>query len=191
MLFQKKLDESTPSWVRRRAIEHRDRSSEYPLVDDRATLTRLAQTATLELHLPQWRFGRTGMRRNPDRLVLDLDPGESAVLLECAEVARYAREILDSMRLASLPVTIGSTGIHLYAALDGRQGSDEVSRVARRIGEDARSRLWRRREPGVNSPRNRSHSSTIARCFAASGVEAIGPRVWCRSARVDGRRPEG
>jgi len=133
MLFQKKLDESTPSWVRRRAIEHRDRSSEYPLVDDRATLTRLAQTATLELHLPQWRFGRTGMRRNPDRLVLDLDPGESAVLLECAEVARYAREILDSMGFAALPVTIGSTGIHLYAALDGRQGSDEVSRVAHEL----------------------------------------------------------
>jgi bifunctional non-homologous end joining protein LigD len=133
MFFQKNLDESTPSWVRRRAIEHRDHSTEYPLVDDLATLTWLAQTATLELHVPQWRFGRNGARRNPDRLVLDLDPGEGAGLHECAEVARYARDILDGMGLAALPVTSGSKGIHLYAALDGRQGADEVSTVAHEL----------------------------------------------------------
>ena len=133
MFFQKNLDDSTPSWVKRRAIEHRDHSSEYPLVNDRATLTWLAQMAALELHVPQWRFGRTGSRRNPDRLVLDLDPGEGAGLVECAEVARYARDILGGMGLEALPVTSGSKGIHLYAALDGRQGPDGVSAVAHEL----------------------------------------------------------
>ncbi|MCU1477231.1 MAG: ATP-dependent ligase [Subtercola sp.] len=130
MFFQKNLDDGTPSWVKRRTIEHSDHDNEYPLVNDRATLTWLAQIAALELHVPQWRFGRTGVRKNPDRLVLDLDPGDGVGLAECAEVARLARAILQGMGLEPMPVTSGSKGIHLYAALDGKQTSDQVSAVA-------------------------------------------------------------
>jgi len=133
VFFQKNLDESTPSWVKRRAIEHKDHTNEYPLVNDLATLTWLAQIAALEIHVPQWRFGRTGRIKNPDRLVLDLDPGEGVGLQECAEVARYARAILKDMGLDPLPVTSGSKGIHLYAALDGTQTSDQVSDVAHEL----------------------------------------------------------
>jgi bifunctional non-homologous end joining protein LigD len=133
MFFQKNLDDSTPSWVKRRSIEHKDHTNEYPLVNDLATLTWLAQIAALEIHVPQWRFGRTGVRKNPDRLVLDLDPGPGAGLAECAEVARYARAILQGMGLDPMPVTSGSKGIHLYAPLDGRQSSDEISAVAHEL----------------------------------------------------------
>ncbi|GAB2461317.1 bifunctional non-homologous end joining protein LigD [Conyzicola lurida] len=133
VFFQKNLDDSTPSWVKRRPIEHKDHSNDYPLVNDLATLTWLAQIAALEIHVPQWRFGRTGTRKNPDRLVLDLDPGPGVGLLECAEVARAARDILTGMGLDPLPVTSGSKGIHLYAAIDGTQTSDEVSEVAHEL----------------------------------------------------------
>ncbi len=134
MFFQKNLDErSTPQWVRRRDIQHSDHVSSYPLVNDLATLTWLAQIAALELHVPQWQFGRTGARKNPDRLVLDLDPGPGAGLAECAEIARFARVILTDMGLDPMPVTSGSKGIHLYAALDGKQTSDEVSEVAHEL----------------------------------------------------------
>jgi bifunctional non-homologous end joining protein LigD len=133
VFFQKNLDDSTPSWVKRRAIQHKDHSNEYPLVNDLATLTWLAQIAALEIHVPQWQFGRTGTQKNPDRLVLDLDPGPGVGLAECAEVARFAREILTGMGLDPLPVTSGSKGIHLYAALDGKQTSDEVATVAHEL----------------------------------------------------------
>ncbi|RFA09688.1 ATP-dependent DNA ligase [Subtercola boreus] len=133
MFFQKNLDDSTPSWVRRHAIEHSDHANEYPLVNDRATLTWLAQIAALELHVPQWRFGPRGARRNPDRLVLDLDPGDGVGLAECVEVAKLARTILQGMGLEPVPVTSGSKGIHLYAALDGSQSSDQVSAVAHEL----------------------------------------------------------
>ena len=133
MFFQKNLDDSTPSWVRRRTIEHKDHSNEYPLVNDLATLTWLAQIAALEIHVPQWQFGRTGTIKNPDRLVLDLDPGPGMGLTDCAEVARLARVILKDMGLDPMPVTSGSKGIHLYAALDGKQTSDEVSAVAHEL----------------------------------------------------------
>ena len=134
MFFQKNLDErSTPQWVTRRELQHSDHVNVYPLANDRATVVWLAQIASLELHVPQWQFGRTGSRKNPDRLVLDLDPGPGAGLPECVEVARMARGILQGMGLEPMPVTSGSKGIHLYAAIDGKQTSDEVSAVAHEL----------------------------------------------------------
>ncbi|MFC0682218.1 ATP-dependent DNA ligase [Lysobacter korlensis] len=133
VFFEKNLGDGTPDWVMRRDIEHSSGAKAYPLINDRATLIWLAQLGALELHVPQWRFGRTGIRKNPDRMVLDLDPGEGAGLPECAEVARYCRTILTGMGLDPMPVTSGSKGIHLYAAVDGKLTSDEVSAVAKEL----------------------------------------------------------
>jgi len=133
VFFQKNLDEGTPSWVKRRTIKHKSSVNDYPLVNDKATLVWLAQIASLEVHVPQWRISRNGTPKNPDRFVLDLDPGEGVTLADCAEVARYARAILTDMGLDPMPVTSGSKGIHLYAALDGKQTSDQVSAVAHEL----------------------------------------------------------
>ncbi|MDF9877608.1 ATP-dependent DNA ligase [Cellulosimicrobium cellulans] len=133
VFFQKNAGQGVPSWVRTRRIQHKSSANDYVLVDDLATLTWLGQTASLELHVPQWRFGRTGAHLDPDRLVLDLDPGPGAGLAECAEVARLARTILQGMGLDPLPVTSGSKGIHLYAALDGKQDAAAVSDVAHEL----------------------------------------------------------
>ncbi|WP_460774323.1 ATP-dependent DNA ligase [Microbacterium sp. GXF7504] len=131
--FAKDLESSAPAWVRRQAIEHSGGPKDYPLVDDVATLAYLAQVASLELHTPQWRFDQRGERLPPDRIVLDLDPGPGTGLAECAEVARYARRILQDMGLDPYPVTSGSKGIHLYATLPGTASSDEVSQVAKEL----------------------------------------------------------
>jgi len=133
VFFQKNIEDSAPTWVKRRDIQHSSGINTYPLLNDRATLTWLAQLTALELHVPQWRFGRNGARHNPDRLVLDLDPGPGVGLLECAEVARYARAILEGIGLDPMPVTSGSKGIHLYAHLDGSKTSDEISAFAHEL----------------------------------------------------------
>lgn len=133
VFFQKDLAPGTPTWVPRAEIEHSDGPKTYPLVNNAAVLAWFAQTAALEVHVPQWRFTHDGQRRNPDRIVLDLDPGDGTGLLECAEVARLARAILTGMGLDPVPVTSGSKGVHLYAQLDERQSSDQVSAVAREL----------------------------------------------------------
>ncbi|WP_458116120.1 ATP-dependent DNA ligase [Arthrobacter sp. D2-10] len=133
VFFQKNLDKSAPSWIERHGIEHSDHTNVYPLLNDLATLTWLGQISALEIHVPQWQFGPNGEVGNPDRMVLDLDPGPGATLLECAEVARLAREILNDMGLDPRPVTSGSKGIHLYAPLDRKQTSDQVSAVAKEL----------------------------------------------------------
>jgi len=133
VFFQKNLGEGTPEWVKRVSITHSDHVNIYPLVNNQATLAWLAQIAALEIHVPQWRVDAHGRPKNPDRFVIDLDPGEGAGLPECVEVAKLARGILTDMGLEPVPVTSGSKGIHLYAALDGKQTSDEISAVAHEL----------------------------------------------------------
>ena len=194
--FQKNLDDTTPDWITRRTVRHSDHDNEYPLVNNAATLTWLGQIAALEIHVPQWQFGasRAGepaVRRNPDRLVLDLDPGEGTGLPECAEVARLAREILTGMGLEPYPVTSGSKGIQLYAALDGSQTSDAISSVAHELAralesdhpELVVSDMKRSLRPGkvlVDWSQNSANKTTIApyslRGRARPTVAA--PRTW-------------
>ena len=83
--------------------------------------------------MPQWRFGKGGSRQNPDRLVLDLDPGDGAGLDECVEVAKLVRGVVEGMGLELFPVTSGSKGIHLYAPLDGAWTTQQVSDVAHEL----------------------------------------------------------
>jgi len=133
VFFAKDLERGAPSWVRRMPIEHSGGPKEYPLVGDVPTLVYLAQVASLELHVPQWRFTPDGDRGFADRLVLDLDPGPGTGLPECAVVAGWARTILEGMGLEPYPVTSGSKGIHLYAALPPGQTPEQASALANEL----------------------------------------------------------
>ncbi|XKH57242.1 ATP-dependent DNA ligase [Citricoccus nitrophenolicus] len=135
VFFRKDLEDSAPSWIPTGRIAHSDHTNTYPLANEPAVLAWFAQVAALELHTPQWRFGRNGRPRNPDRLVLDLDPGEGVGLADCAEVARWCRDILADMGMESYPVTSGSKGIHLYAALDGQHNAVAISAVAHELAK--------------------------------------------------------
>ena len=100
-----------------------------------------ANLAALELHVPQWRVGPRGGVRDPDLLVIDLDPGPPAGLAECAEVALAVRERLTADGLDSIPVTSGGKGMQLYAAVSGRQDSTTVRDYAHRLAEDLEREL--------------------------------------------------
>ncbi|WP_127818652.1 ATP-dependent DNA ligase [Microbacterium sp. CPCC 204701] len=133
VFFAKDLERGAPSWVRRMPIPHSTGTKDYPLVGDVPTLVYLAQVASLELHVPQWRFASDGGRGPADRLVLDLDPGPGVGLAECAVVAGWARAILEGMGLEPYPVTSGSKGIHLYTALPPGQSTEQASALANEL----------------------------------------------------------
>jgi len=135
VFFAKNLPKGTPDWVQRFAIEHSDGTNLYPVADDVATLTWLAQLASLELHVPQWRFDQDGTPLPPDRLVLDLDPGAGVSLAECAEVAGWVRDALLAAGFESFAVTSGSKGIHLYAHLNGSMSPAEASAMAKDLAQ--------------------------------------------------------
>lgn len=191
VFFQKNLGAGAPDWVERVDIEHSDHVNTYPIVNEAATLAWFAQVAALEVHVPQWRVGSDGRRRNPDRLVLDLDPGEGAGLAECVEVALLARDILQGMGLAPVPVTSGSKGIHLYAPLRGVATSDQVSEVARELARSLEAdhpdlvvsnmkKELRRGKVLVDWSQNNQNKTTIAP-YSLRGREhpmVAAPRTW-------------
>ena len=189
--FAKALEPGAPAWVRRFPIDHSSGSKDYPLVDDLPTLVFLAQGASLELHVPQWRFSPEGERQNPDRLVLDLDPGPGVGLAECAEVARWARAILRDIGLDPFPVTSGSKGIHLYAHLDGRATSDAASALAKELARAIEadhpdlvvSQMAKAARPGkvfIDWSQNNGSKTTIAPYSLRGRTQptVAAPRTW-------------
>lgn len=189
--FAKDLEAGAPDWVQRRPIPHSSGTKDYPLIGDLPTLVYLAQVASLELHVPQWRFAGDGERGNPDRLVLDLDPGPGVGLAECAEVARRARAILSDMGMEPFPVTSGSKGVHLYAPLPGEQSSDEITAFAKELARAIEaddpglvvSQMSKAARPGkvfIDWSQNNGSKTTIApyslRGRARPTVAA--PRTW-------------
>jgi bifunctional non-homologous end joining protein LigD len=206
--FEKNLPPGAPSWLRSVGMPTSGSRSEsgkdtirYPVVDGAASLTYLVNLASLELHVPQWRFDADGRPRNPDRLVIDLDPGLHAGLHECAQLALLVRERLERIGLSPAPVTSGSKGMQLYAALPGEQDSDTIREIAREIAQDlTRLRpelvLWRMTKslrPGkvlLDWSQNAAAKTTITP-YSLRGKDApfvAAPRRWAEIERGAERR---
>ncbi len=144
--YQKNAARYTPKWIRRFGISASPGSDTpaktvtYPVIDEKAGLLWFANQGALELHTPQYRLGPRGGIRKPDRLVMDLDPGEGMGLDDCAEIAHLLRERLAEDDLALFPVTSGGKGIHLYAPLDGRRTARAVHAYVRDMARDLAAR---------------------------------------------------
>jgi bifunctional non-homologous end joining protein LigD len=142
--FEKNVPSGTPSWVRTATVPttgSRTKSGEegeltFPVIDSLASLTWLVNLASLELHVHQWTVTKQGKTRNPNRLVVDLDPGEPAGLGESAQVALLVRDRLERDGLDCVPVTSGSKGLHLYAGLDRKRTHEEIRDYAKGIAEE-------------------------------------------------------
>ena len=141
--FEKNVPSGTPSWVRTctvptsgsRTASKEEGTLTFPIVEDLATLTWLANLAALELHVHQWTVDQRGRVRGADRLVIDLDPGEPAGLHECCQVALLVSEALEERGLVPKPVTSGSKGLHLYADLPKRLPPEKSTALAKEIAE--------------------------------------------------------
>ena len=142
--FEKNAPAGAPSWLRiakvpttgSRGSSRNGDELHFPVIDGLASLTYLVNLASLELHVHQWKVGKNGRPKNPDRLVIDLDPGDGAGLGECAQVALLVRDRLAQESLDCLPVTSGSKGLHLYADLPGRKNADEVRDWVHTVAEE-------------------------------------------------------
>ncbi len=193
--FEKNLPSGAPDWLPRVTVSSTgsrgggDRIS-YPFVESLATLTYLVNLASLELHVPQWRFGADGPV-NPDRMVIDLDPGHPASLHECAQVALLVRDRLSALGLPCVPVTSGSKGLHLYAPMHGDLTSDQVREAAKQIAEGLEkshkslvtSVMTKAKRPGkvfLDWSQNTAAKTTISPYSMRGGLTpyAAAPRTW-------------
>ena len=142
--FEKNIPNGTPPWVRTaevpttgsRAPSKNGDILVFPIVDDLATLTWLANLAALELHVHQWTVTKAGKPQKANRLVIDLDPGDGAGLHECCTVALLVRDKLAERNLETEAVTSGSKGMHLYAPLARRLDSEASTALAKEVADE-------------------------------------------------------
>ncbi|MGH3344522.1 MAG: non-homologous end-joining DNA ligase [Carbonactinosporaceae bacterium] len=142
--FEKNAPSHTPAWVRTVELPspgssmHRERIR-YVVIDEVATLVWSANLAALELHVPQWRVGPRGAVRHPDLLVLDLDPGPPATIVQCCAVAGLLREVLARDGLRAWPKTSGSKGLQIYVPIveaPSVRTAEYARELARRLERD-------------------------------------------------------
>jgi bifunctional non-homologous end joining protein LigD len=132
--FEKQLASSAPDWLERGTIVHKSGTTTYPLVDTVEGVAWLAQQASLEVHVPQWRF--VGETVGPaTRLVFDLDPGEGVTMKQLCEVAQEVRDLMGDIGLTTYPLTSGSKGLHLYAPLEEPVSSHGAVVLAKRVAQ--------------------------------------------------------
>jgi len=103
-----------PSAIRRERIREKTKIGEYLVVDSLPALVGLAQMDILEIHTWNSRCARV---EQPDRLVIDLDPGERVGWRAVVEAAVLVRTVLESLNLASFVKTTGGRGLHVVVPL--------------------------------------------------------------------------
>jgi bifunctional non-homologous end joining protein LigD len=199
--FTKNVPPHAPQWLRRRTVPTGSDSGstvEAAFVDDVSGLVFVANLAALEIHVPQWRVDDSGVLL-PDLLVVDLDPGAPADLVQCCEVALVARELLQADGLAPAVKTSGGKGLQLLAPVRPRTASD-TARYARQLAAnlatalpdlvvDRMDRALRRGRVFVDWSQNHIAKNTIAPYSLRGGAvpTASTPITWhevaaCRTA---------
>ncbi|EDY54146.1 MULTISPECIES: non-homologous end-joining DNA ligase [Streptomyces] len=132
VFFTKNVPPGTPDWVTTAEVPRSEGPARMVLVQDLASLMWAANLVT-EFHTHQWLVDAP---EEADRLVLDLDPGSPATIVECCEVALWLRERLAADGIEAYPKTAGSKGLHLLAAVRGAS-SDQVSEYAKQLAVEA------------------------------------------------------
>jgi bifunctional non-homologous end joining protein LigD len=138
--FEKNSARHAPDWVRRVTVpspgSSRGRETlDMVILETVADLAWAANLAALELHVPQWQVGSRLQPALPDLLVLDLDPGPDAGILECCEVADRLRERLVDDGLDPVVKTSGSKGMQVYAPIRVTD-REQPSRYARALAQE-------------------------------------------------------
>jgi bifunctional non-homologous end joining protein LigD len=136
--FQKHAPAGRPPWIRTERVvslssRGRGDTVTYAVVDDLPALIWAANLASLELHVPQWRFP-VGAEPEPDLLVFDLDPGPPATIVECCRVAVALRPLLAAEGLEPVAKTSGGKGLQMYTWIGGVT-SEQASELARTFAE--------------------------------------------------------
>ncbi len=170
--YEKDAPKYTPKWVGRFPVPRRSGEKDicYVLIGDVASLVWSVNLANLEMH-PF--LHRVPALQTPTAMVFDLDPGEGAGILECAEVAFLLKRDLESDGLQSFPKVSGSKGLQVYVPLNTRVEYAVTKPYARALAErlsaahpdrivSAMSKALRRGKVFIDWSQNSDFKTTVA-----------------------------
>ncbi len=130
----------------------------------------------------------------PDRMILDLDPGEGVGWPAMQEAAELTRTLLEELGLRSFLKTSGGKGLHIVVPLSERHDWDTVRDFARAVSQHL-AMVMPDRFASLSGPRNRigkifvdyirnSRGATTAVAFSARARPGLGVSVPCSWAEL-------
>ena len=163
--YEKQSPSHRPEWVQTARLG----DVNYTLAQDRPTLIWLGNLADIELHTS---LAYAQAPERPTMLVFDLDPGEPASIVECAQVGLVLRGLFEQLGLETVVKTSGSKGLQVYVPLNSHASYEQTKPFAKRVAEllEQRmpelvvSRMTKRLRPGkvlVDWSQNDEHKTTV------------------------------
>lgn len=167
----------------------------YISIEDAKGYLALAQFGVVEFHA--WGCTRKRIEK-PDRIVLDLDPGEGIAWREVVEAAIHIRDALAAMGMTPFVKTSGGKGIHVVLAvppkLDWKKTHAATAALAEHLARTAPETFTtvmgkenRKRRIFIDFHRN-ARSATAAAPYslrARTGLPASTPLAWSDLESID------
>lgn len=129
--YQKNIPEYFPSWIERLDVSNKGvaGTTHYVICNNVSTLLYLVNQSCLTFHA--WLSHKERLN-NPDRLIIDLDPGEQS-FSTVKEVAKDFHQLFNEVGLTSFVMTTGSQGLHVVVPLDAQADFDTSRAFAQDI----------------------------------------------------------
>ncbi len=112
--YHKDAGENVPSFVKTFPYKNENKTIDYIVCNNAATLVYLANLGCIEFN--PWN-NRIQHPDKPDWLLIDIDPGKKNDFNQVIDVARAAKELMDKAKLKGYCKTSGATGLHIYIPL--------------------------------------------------------------------------
>jgi bifunctional non-homologous end joining protein LigD len=198
--YLKAIPAHFPDWIARATVPKRGGSLTQIVARDAATLVYLASQNVISPHV--W-LSRTDALREPDRLIIDLDPAPGVGFDAVRAAARTTGDHLRAAGLRPFAMVTGSRGVHVVCPLRRGPSYQEVHGFARAVAEamvaDDPGRLtleWHRAERGrriyldVNRINYAQHAIAPYGVRPRAGAPVAMPIAWeeLSDARL---RPDG
>jgi bifunctional non-homologous end joining protein LigD len=119
-----------PSQLTRVKIREKTKIGDYLVIESPEAIVALAQMDIVEIHT--WNTCKNRIEY-PDRVVLDLDPGQEVTWDTMVIAARLLREMLHTLDLDSFLKTTGGKGLHVVVPLEPRADWEACLAFARAI----------------------------------------------------------
>src|SRR6478672_5966742 len=168
--FMKHSKVWAPAPLKRVRIQEKTKLGEYLIADDISAIVGLVQMGVLEIHTWNSLWGDI---ERPNRIVIDLDPGEAIPWTTVVDAARIVREALAALDLECFPKTTGGRGLHVVIPLIphadwsqclifARAFSEALERAMPNVFTTAFARAGRTRKILLDYLRNNRTNTSIA-----------------------------
>lgn len=133
--YEKQAPKGVPEWVRTVPVPSASagvaKTIDYVVIDSVASLSWLAQIASVECHAWTSRWPRLD---EPDFAVIDLDPHEPISFDDVRAVGRLVHTVLDRFGLRAVPKTSGGAGVQIFIPLAPGHSYAEVREFCTGVG---------------------------------------------------------